>query len=88
MFGNDVSITIGDVLQFITGASTIPAEGFDTKPSIDFHHGPAGEVARFPSANTCTCTLTLPISEGLLDESGATDIFFDAIIGSRMFGNV
>ena len=86
VFGNEVSITIGDVLQFITGASSVPAEGFDVKPSVEFQHEQA--TARFPSANTFTCTLHLPVSRGLMDETGAADIFFEAIIGSRMFGNV
>ena len=85
--GSDVVLTIADVLQYLTGAANIPAEGFESQPQINFDHSPLS-VGRYPTVTTCTCTYTLPVWEGLLNENKANELYFDAVIGSRIFCNV
>ena len=51
------NITLEHVLQFATGASSVPPLGFYPKPSIDFHS------STFPRANTCSCTIFLPLED-------------------------
>lgn len=89
VFDNEFVLSLSNILQFITGASEIPAEGFDVQPSIVFHHDqPQNLNGRFPSANTCSCTLTIPVWEGLLNEERFCEIMTDAIIGCQEFGHV
>lgn len=51
-----ISITLPDILQFITGCQTTPPVGFIPSPSVRFH-----DTSIFPMANTCTNTLHLPM---------------------------
>ncbi|CAL8341630.1 unnamed protein product [Arctogadus glacialis] len=55
----DTSLTLGAVLAFATGLDRIPAVGFPTQPLLEFLHedGPA----LFPTANTCSLVLRLPV---------------------------
>ena len=87
VYGNEVELTIADVMQNLTGADKIPAEGFENQPQIYFDHSPSS-FGRYPSVNTCTSSLTLPVWDGLLDEYVANELYFDTVIGSRMFCNV
>ncbi|KAM9486989.1 G2/M phase-specific E3 ubiquitin-protein ligase-like isoform 2-T2 [Clarias gariepinus] len=51
-------ITLEQVLEFTSGASTVPPLGFPHRPQIQFLH----EVNKiFPEANTCHIILRLPI---------------------------
>jgi HECT-domain (ubiquitin-transferase) len=78
-----MTITLEDVLQFVTGSRSTPAEGFDYEPRIAFDHAVGN---RFPSANTCSCTLTLPVCELLKNEELSAQVFIDSLIGGQMFG--
>ena len=51
-------VTLEKVLEFTTGASTVPPLGFPHRPQIQFLH----EGNRiFPEANTCALLLRLPL---------------------------
>ena len=50
------SITLADILNFITGSTEVPPMGFSPAPSICFSTGTA-----FPLASTCSNCLTLPL---------------------------
>ena len=50
---NEVSLR--DILSFFTGSSAIPPLGFDIDPTLSFNHN-----AVYPTASTCTFSLTLP----------------------------
>ena len=52
----DFLITLGDVLAFTTGASSIPPVGFTNKPSIEFH-----SKSNYAQANTCGNFLKLSL---------------------------
>jgi hypothetical protein len=80
----ELTLCLGDVFQFVTGSRTTPAEGFDITPSIDFDHT-AGEN-RFPTANTCTCTLMLSICSKMKSEDDSLQMFVQSIIEGQMFG--
>jgi hypothetical protein len=56
-------LTLGSVLSFVTGATSIPALGFDTTPVIKFDHD--APVGWKPTANTCANELTLPVNTTL-----------------------
>ena len=83
--GRELSVTLEDVLQFVTGSRGIPAEGFETQPSIVFEHATHN---RYPSANTCRCTLTLPVCDIMKDEEISAEVFIHSIFGGQMFGLV
>ena len=46
---------LSDCLSFFTGASIIPPTGFDTECTLNFN-----SVNVYPTASTCSLTLTLP----------------------------
>jgi len=50
-------INLGDILAFVTGASSVPPIGFTSPPSIVFQ-----ETSPFPISNTCANILKLPLS--------------------------
>ncbi|TRY65131.1 hypothetical protein DNTS_022286, partial [Danionella cerebrum] len=52
------SVTLESIMEFATGASTIPPLGFPHQPEIQFLHQD-GKI--FPEANTCLITLRLPV---------------------------
>ena len=51
---------LAHVLQFVTGCPALPATGFDTNLTIVFDHE---EIQRKLSANTCSCTLNIPVCD-------------------------
>ena len=57
--GNPVSL--GDIAQFMSGSSKLPAAGFDRQPSIQF----TDDVC-LPKASTCDVSITFPRSFGSL----------------------
>ena len=59
--GEEVTICLCHVLQFVTGAEDIPAIGFTPRPSIRFYHD--SENPRKLSANTCGNVLTIPVTK-------------------------
>ena len=56
----DTSLTLGAVLAFATGLQRIPAVGFPIGPRLEFLHEEDGP-ALFPTANTCSLVLRLPV---------------------------
>lgn len=60
---NELHITIGDILGFITGATNIPALGFEPTPNIEFdHYAPPGWKL---TANTCANVIRFPVNDTL-----------------------
>ena len=56
----EVTPTLVDVLQFVTGSASIPAAGFSDVPSLKFSHDQPGRKLH---VSTRTNTLTIPVSE-------------------------
>lgn len=60
------TITLEALLIFATGASSVPAMGFQPHPTLCFQHPTAAEtaehVARLPSTSTCALELKLPVA--------------------------
>ena len=54
-------VSLGDILQFMSGCSKLPAAGFNSTPSICF----TDDVC-LPRVSTCALTVTFPRSLGLL----------------------
>ena len=52
--------TLGDLLSFFTGSSTIPPQGFNKQCTITFNHG----SDRLPTASTCSLEIRLPTCHG------------------------
>ncbi|XP_046330928.2 G2/M phase-specific E3 ubiquitin-protein ligase-like [Haliotis rufescens] len=53
-------LQFSDILMFDTGSESIPPCGFDTNPRLEFL--PDSPNMRYPTANTCSCILRLPVS--------------------------
>ena len=49
------TLTLGDILSFFTGSTRIPPMGFDDVGTLNFN-----STNVFPTASTCSLTLTLP----------------------------
>jgi len=49
------------VLEFTSGASTVPPLGFPQRPQIQFLHENSGYKRIYPEANTCLIILRLPL---------------------------
>lgn len=79
----EVSVTLNDILFFTTGCNVLPPRLLS--PSIEFLHdaGKYGQ-SRFPSANTCSSTLRLPVVHTTYDSFKAAMTF--AILNGRGFG--
>uniref|UniRef100_A0A3B4X599 HECT domain-containing protein n=1 Tax=Seriola lalandi dorsalis TaxID=1841481 RepID=A0A3B4X599_SERLL len=58
--GESSPLTLENVLEFTSGASTVPPLGFPHRPQIQFLHE-ANKI--FPEANTCLIILHLPIHD-------------------------
>ena len=56
------SLTLEDILIFLTGSNAIPAMGLNPKPVIEFT-----EVSISPMSSTCSNTLMLPL--GIADSA-------------------
>ncbi|XP_051948348.1 G2/M phase-specific E3 ubiquitin-protein ligase-like [Xyrauchen texanus] len=54
-------LTLEMVLQFASGASSVPPLGFPRQPKIEFLHSFGQDTRIFPEANTCLIVLRLPI---------------------------
>lgn len=54
-------VSLGNILQFFSGANKLPATGFDESPKIAFT-----SENRLPSTSTCALKITFPRSLGLL----------------------
>ncbi|XP_043983724.1 G2/M phase-specific E3 ubiquitin-protein ligase-like [Gambusia affinis] len=73
-------ITLEMILEFASGASTVPPLGFPHRPKIEFLH----EVNRvFPEANTCLIVLRLPLHP---DYESFTKYMTDGVLQAPTFG--
>lgn len=50
-------LTLGNILEFASGASRVPPLGFGVQPEIQFLRD---GTRKFPEANTCAVILSLP----------------------------
>ncbi|XP_043976991.1 G2/M phase-specific E3 ubiquitin-protein ligase-like [Gambusia affinis] len=73
-------ITLGMILEFASGASTVPPLGFPHRPQIEFLHE-ANRV--FPEANTCLIVLCLPVHP---DYESFTKYMTDGVLQGPTFG--
>ena len=78
-------VGLAHVLQFVIGCPGLPATGFHTNVTIDFDHE---EIQRKLSANTCSCTLNIPVCELLASYESFKSEFTECILSSPGFGKV
>ena len=80
----DSIITLSDILFFTTGYKVLPQR--EIAITVEFLHEPAGSegLSRFPTANTCSNILRLPVIHGDYDSFKA-DITF-GFLNARGFG--
>lgn len=64
--GMPVTITLNQILEFVTGAHDVPAIGFSPHPTIEFLHDL--DSTRKMSASTCANVLRIPVT-GMCDQS-------------------
>ncbi|XP_031573320.1 G2/M phase-specific E3 ubiquitin-protein ligase-like [Actinia tenebrosa] len=82
---NSITVQLTHILQFVTGCPTIPATGFDKQLSVMFNHT---ETQRKLTANTCSCTLYLPVSKVLVEYESFKQEFTECMFSSPAFGVV
>eukprot|EP00794_Sanderia_malayensis_P008463 gene8463-9370_t len=82
---NTVTVQLSHILQFITGCPGIPATGFDSQLSVNFEHT---ETQRKLTANTCSCTLHLPVGKVLIEYEKFRNEFIECMFNSPGFGQV
>ena len=76
-------VSLSYILQFFSGASKLPAAGFDETPKISFT-----SQERLPYASTCALTITFPRSIGLISYDEFQEKMDFCILGSFGFGSV
>ena len=81
---SQIVVVLSNVLQFITGSSSVPALGFVDQPSITFQH----DSQRKMSANTCANTLHLPVNTTFSTYDDFKAEFTSSMVCSPGFGNV
>ena len=90
------SITLGHILQFVTGTDEEPPPGFGVAPCIEFVEAtsygtnPLTEYTFLPTANTCANTLYLPRrgKDVLLPSEGQLFNLYDLAFAIAFFGNL
>ncbi|XP_071172623.1 G2/M phase-specific E3 ubiquitin-protein ligase-like [Mytilus edulis] len=75
----DGSVKTEDVLQFITGCSSIPPGGFDSNFTIHFTNDKC-----YPTVSTCSFDITLPLHLG--DYNKFKEVMIESIISGPGFG--
>lgn len=75
------SVSLGDILQFVSGSNKLPAAGFSTTPSICFT-----DEECFPRASTCDVSITFPTSLALMTYEEFKDRLNTSVCGSFGFG--
>ena len=76
----DDDLTLEELLIFFSGAKRIPPLGFDPMPTLAFNEGV------FPTASTCSLTLSLPLSHD--DYASFKDKITYGVHNSNFFGLV
>ena len=79
----EVTLTLNQVLQFVTGAVEIPAIGFTPRPSVEFLHE---QQSRKISASTCSNTLKIPVNTVSCDYNNFCKEFTFCIMNCAGFG--
>lgn len=81
--GSRDDMSVGDVLQFFTGSTKVPATGFDGIPKIKF-------IAedRLPTASTCELSITFSRKMASFTVEEFKDKMDFCILGSHGFGIV
>jgi len=74
------------MLEFLTGASSIPAVGFGSQINVIFLHGCPAECRCKPTISTCDLTMRLPVHIKSSEEM--TAYFNDSLRMSYGFGRV
>ena len=62
----DLSISLEDILAFVTGSAHIPRLGFASTPTISFNHPDEQEkehLRGLPIVSTCAMQIALPVVE-------------------------
>lgn len=80
---DESSVKIGEILQFMSGSSKIPATGFDATPTICFT-----DSDQLPKVSTCDLSITFSRKMGNLTYEQFTERMTFAIQGSKGFGLV
>ncbi len=75
-------LSLSNLLMWITGASSKPAEGFPVAPHIIVQHT---DPSRLPDVNTCACRLTLPANPKLINPELQLQTAF-TLVKSNKFG--
>ncbi len=83
--GEEVTVKVENILQFVTGSEEVPAIGFSPKPTIEFVH--ESEVLRKLSVSTCANILTFPVA-GMTDYKKFSDEFTFCMMNSTGFGSI
>ena len=83
---DDCPVKPEDLLQYITGSSSIPAVGFATKIKVEFVHGCSQNCKCKLTASTCDLTVRLTIHIVSVEQMKA--YFSDAIGMSQGFGKI
>lgn len=81
--GAGVPFTLGDILAFVTGASTIPPMGFSPMPTLGFTPEKC-----LPYASTCGNRLTISHHSSMMNYDTFKDTFILAIQGCQGFDKV
>ena len=87
--GRRSGISLGDILQFITGSSEEPTLGFAIQPSIQFRVAiSTGKWYFVPTSNSCSQTLYLPIASFNIPLPDEDELFevYDHAFKNAFFG--
>ena len=77
------TITLSNILEFLSGSSRLPAAGFSKAPSIHFC-----DDDHLPKASTCDVSITFSRNMGLLQYEQFQEKMDFYILGSHGFGAV
>ena len=80
---DESAVEIGEILQFMSGSSKIPATGFDAIPIICFT-----DSDQLPKVSTCNLSITFSRKMGNLTYEHFSERITFAIQGSKGFGLV
>ena len=77
-----IDCSVSDVLEFLSGSTSVPPNGFDEKPRVEFNFSDDS----VPTASTCSLCLQLPTAHE--NEQSFIEAFCFALKGNVGFGQV
>lgn len=80
---DESAVKIGEILQFMSGSSKLPATGFDAIPTIHFT-----DSDQLPKVSTCDISIMFSRKMGNLTYEQFSERMTFAILGSKGFGLV